>query len=172
MLEREFSYDLLHAPRAQGQEKWFFQLHMAEFEDLGALENNALYLRLAARVQNFECARGSARVKAGLSLPLKAAFLQGTLLGSVSAEYVSAAKGERRSHLESIFPLPGAWTLCLSQIARQEIISGRVRLATEFYFMPGRRDSFRFAVAARALAWALSRSLRSFTGAEDEQIHG
>jgi hypothetical protein len=164
MPERQLFYESLHAPAAEPEAQWLFRRQSAVFKTLNAIESNALYLELNSRVHAFSCLEGAARAGKALSLPLHYGPLCMRLQGEVHAEYVSAERGERRSHLEALFPLPGGWELHLKHIARQELVSGRVRLTTELWFKPGHALSFRWILVARALRWALAKSIASFDG--------
>ena len=168
MLERQLSYQALHAKEAPAAKRWLLRSHTAEFARQGGILDDARYLELATKVQGFGIFESAERASDALLLPLRSGPLRSLLHGKVSCSYVSAARGERRSHLESEFELPGGWLLCLHQMARQELLSGRVRLTTEFYFVPGQKLSFRFLIAAQALRWALSHSLNSSYGANHE----
>jgi len=166
MLERQLSYEALHAAAETPEPQWLFRRHIAEFSRKGALQDNALYLELAAKVRNFACVAGSKREGQRLWLPLRSGFLRTVLEGSVLEEFVSAEKGERRSHLWTKFSLPRDWQLHLNQVARQELVSGRVRLSTEIWFKPGHTLSFRWIFIVKALRWALESSLKDYLPGE------
>ena len=140
---------------------WLYRRHVSEFSKLSAPENDALYHQLCTKISKFEILPQSTREGSSLVLPVEWRGLRIKLNGTVESEWISAARGERRSHLLARFPLSAGWELDLQLFARQELISGRVRLNAEFCFRPGHGMSFRWMILARALRWAISENLNA-----------